>query len=149
MKRSEGERVRLEHSLTRLSAHISSIKIGLKAGGPIGPDIAGGLVQTALEVAMQIAKFDAYELIERDIEAVEGEIARKVQQAMLTNAIPPNGRWRTLSEVSPSGKTLFVCLSCGTRSPSPTTNCNNGGVKQYDGTMRECKDWKPSPFEVQ
>jgi hypothetical protein len=148
VKRSAGERVRLDHSLARLSAHISSIKIGLKAGGPVGPDIAGGLVQTALEVAMQIAKFDAFELIERDMEAAEGVLADRVQQAILTGARPPTGRWRTLTEVSPSGKTLFVCLSCGTTSPVPSAKCSKP-VKQHDGTMRECKDWKPSPFEVQ
>jgi hypothetical protein len=58
------------------------------------------------------------------------------------------GRWRILSKTSPSGKTLFTCLSCGTVTTSTSVECAEP-VKTYTGGMRGCKDWKPSPFEVQ
>ena len=72
----------------------------------------------------------------------------RAEQAMTTRALIPKGRWRMLTKVSPSGKTLFVCLSCGTMSPTTPDRCS-GGVTDYTGMMRDCSDWKPSPFEVQ
>ncbi len=60
----------------------------------------------------------------------------------------PRGRWRILSKVSPSGKTLFVCLSCGRESYSPDDKCPKP-VTMWNREERECKDWKPSEFEVQ
>lgn len=57
-------------------------------------------------------------------------------------------RWRILTKTSPSGKTLFVCLSCGRVTPGPTPNCPEP-VKMWNNAMRDCSDWKPSEFEVQ
>lgn len=78
----------------------------------------------------------------------ETDVARS--EHLMTNASPaiPRGRWRILSKVSPSGKTLFVCLSCGNVSPGTSPNCSQP-VKLWNNEMRECKDWKPSSFEVQ
>ena len=69
--RKEGERTRLEHSLPRLRAHIDAIELALKLPGPIGVDVAQGLVQGALEIAIQIAKHDAFELAEHDAKKIQ------------------------------------------------------------------------------
>lgn len=72
----------------------------------------------------------------------------RAEQAIMTRALSPGGRWRVLTKTSPSGKTLFVCLSCGDVTPAPTKTCAEK-VLAYDCAMRACKDWEPSPFEVQ
>ncbi len=84
----------------------------------------------------------ALEMIEQapSIDAAERE--------MTTRAIRPHGRWRQLAKVSPSGKTLFVCLSCGRESYSPDKTCPKP-VTLYNRQDRECVDWEPSEFEVQ
>lgn len=52
-------------------------------------------------------------------------------------------RWRILSKTSPSGKTLYVCLSCGRESTSPTRTCpapiqiNSGG--SVDAEVLDCE----------
>lgn len=33
-------------------------------------------------------------------------------------------RWTPIGIVSPSGKTLFICLICGRMTPAPDENCN-------------------------
>ena len=68
MNRSQGERVRLEHSLQRLRAQIDAIEVALRLPGPVGLDIAQGLMEGAGEIAMQIAKHDAYDLFEKEVE---------------------------------------------------------------------------------
>lgn len=75
--------------------------------------------------------------------------ADKAEQAMTTRALYPKGRWRILSKTSPSGKTMFVCLSCGGMATSPAAECVTRPVVLYNGAHRACKDWEPSPFEVQ
>lgn len=71
-----------------------------------------------------------------------------VEQTEKTMVHGLQGRWRILSKTSPSGKTLFTCLSCGAVTTSTSAKCAEP-VKLFTGEMRECKDWKPSPFEVQ
>lgn len=72
-------------------------------------------------------------------------IVEQTEKDMLTS---PQGRWRILSKVSPSGKTMFVCLSCGRGSYSPQETCPQP-VTMFDRTERACADWRPSTFEVQ
>lgn len=45
---------------------MDNVELGLKVGGPVG-DVAQVLVQTAVEVASQLYKLDAYELAEMDV----------------------------------------------------------------------------------
>lgn len=148
MKRSVGERIRLKHSIARLRTTIDSVEKSLTLPGCVGLEASGALLSVTAEVAMQIAKLDAYELVEEGILNAESAVAARVQQAMLNGSKAPTGRWRILAETSPSGKTLFVCLSCGDRVPSPSANCLRK-VRHQDGVFRECKDWEPSTFEVQ
>ena len=66
MKRSQGERVRLGHSIARHRAQLDGIDTALKLPGPIGAEIAQAIVQGALELAMQITRHDAFDLAEQD-----------------------------------------------------------------------------------
>jgi len=54
-------------------------------------------------------------------------------------------RWIEISNTSPSGKTLFVCRSCGRQSPAPDKVCS-GTVKLWNGEFRACADWEPAPI---
>jgi hypothetical protein len=64
--RVEGERTRLEHSLNRHVAQIEAIRIALRLPGPIGAEMAQAIVQGSLEIAMQIARHDAFDLVDQD-----------------------------------------------------------------------------------
>jgi hypothetical protein len=66
MSRSQGERTRLEHSLKRARAQLDCIETALRLPGPIGADVAQAIVLGALEIAMQVARHDAFELAEQD-----------------------------------------------------------------------------------
>lgn len=76
MRRSQGERERLRHSITRLRTTLDSLETGLKMGGPVGNEAIGALVTGALEVSLQVAKLDAFELVEHD----QLELAALVEQ---------------------------------------------------------------------
>lgn len=89
MKRSEGERIRLEHSTKRMRDALDSIELNIRLGGPAS-EAASTLVQTAIEVAMQIAKLDAYDIAERDHGVTEG--AKKPCMR------PPKGWWCSRGE---------------------------------------------------
>ncbi len=66
MKRSDSERVRLKHALTRMRATIDNIEIGAKFNSFIGQEAAQACVQSAFEVSTLISKIDAFELAEQD-----------------------------------------------------------------------------------
>lgn len=40
--------------------------------------------------------------------------------------VPHWSRWQRILAESPSGKSLFVCLVCGSKTPAPTTECPRG-----------------------
>lgn len=42
---------------------------------------------------------------------------------VLHESKPSWDRWAQLIQTTPSGKTLFVCMVCGTVSPGPTVEC--------------------------
>ena len=65
IKHSVGEEARIQHSLTRLRANIDNVDLALDLGGPAG-DVAQVLVQTAVEVASQLWRRDAYQLVESE-----------------------------------------------------------------------------------
>ena len=66
MTRAEAERVRIRHAVDRFYGTLSSIKVALSLPGPIGAEASNGLMMNATELAMQIAKHDAFLLAEAD-----------------------------------------------------------------------------------
>lgn len=89
MKRSDGEITRLEHSIKRLRVAVDSVELNVRLTGSAS-DTAAAMVQTALEVAMQVAKLDAFELAEID--------AGGVPHATKPCMIPPKGWYCTRGE---------------------------------------------------
>lgn len=65
MKRSEGERIRLTHSLTQLTAIVESIRLNISLEGH-RLQTAEALVSIAFEITTQLARLDAYERSELD-----------------------------------------------------------------------------------
>lgn len=77
MKRSDGERVRIAHSITRLRDTLDSAVATLGIGGSLGQELAQSLQLTANEVATQIARHDAFLLSEADaLEELRARSAR-------------------------------------------------------------------------
>lgn len=68
MKRSEAERVRAEHHMTRLRATLGGIEIALRheVGGPPGPDAVQALIHSAMDLATCLTKIEAYTRAEGD-----------------------------------------------------------------------------------
>lgn len=69
LSRKEGERVRLWHAIERLRTTLESLEQALTTTHPIGNDVAQAVTMTAQEIAMQIAKYDAFDLAEQDAAA--------------------------------------------------------------------------------
>lgn len=61
----------------------------------------------------------------------------------------PTSRWMEISQTSPSGKMLFVCRSCGQRSPTPDKECASGTAVYHDGTVFKmpCSVWPMDPHQ--
>lgn len=61
----------------------------------------------------------------------------------------PMNRWKTLTKTSPSGKTMFVCMSCGRTSPVPDADCREKVVAYASGGsfLMPCSVWPMSPEE--
>ena len=58
-------------------------------------------------------------------------------------------RWKEIQKTSPSGKTLFVCLACGSVSPAPSKECSNP-TRVYEGGIEyfmPCSAWPMKPTE--
>jgi hypothetical protein len=67
MKRSEGERIRARAVLDRLRACIRGIELALDdEGTPVGNEAGQAVTQTAIELAVMLAKLDAYQRAEQD-----------------------------------------------------------------------------------
>lgn len=64
--RRDGERVRLEQAIGRMRANLGGLEIALRLGGHIGTEVAQGVMNGAVDIAMTIAKHDAYDQVERD-----------------------------------------------------------------------------------
>lgn len=66
MKRSKGERVRLDHALARMRAALDAIDSAgvLLVDLPIGQETSQAIATTALEIATIIARHDAYMIAE-------------------------------------------------------------------------------------
>lgn len=67
MKRSEGERVRARAVLDRLRACIKGVELALDdESAPVGNEAGQAVTQTAIELAVLLAKLDAYQRAEQD-----------------------------------------------------------------------------------
>lgn len=75
------------------------------------------------------------------LEQVTAQQTRTTLKAERT-IVGSSDRWVQITKTSPSGKTLFVCRSCGTVSPAPNKTCP-GHVTNWQGAMVLCADWEP------
>lgn len=67
MKHSEGERIRAKHVLDRLRACIKGVEIALQdESTPVGNEAGQAVTQNAIELAVLLAKLDAYQRAEQD-----------------------------------------------------------------------------------
>lgn len=69
MTRAEGERERLLHSIARMRSTLIGLEKALTMNGPVGLEAAQAVVMSATEIALQVAKLDAYDLVENDAKA--------------------------------------------------------------------------------
>ena len=58
-------------------------------------------------------------------------------------------RWIEIKKTTPSGKVLFVCMSCGAQTPAPTEECVSLVRMQYRNTeiLMPCAAWPLTPDE--
>lgn len=58
-------------------------------------------------------------------------------------------RWIQIRKTSPSGKTLFVCLSCGTETDAPRSECSQLVKVDHEAHSfyMPCSAWPKSPLE--
>ena len=67
MKRSDGERIRAREVLDRLRACIQGVELALDdENTPIGNEAGQAVTNTAIQLAMLLAKLDAYQRSEHD-----------------------------------------------------------------------------------
>lgn len=66
---SQGEVLRLRHTLDRMRGAMSAIEGAIANGGPIGNETAEGLQATTTNLVIQIAKHDAFLLMEESRKA--------------------------------------------------------------------------------
>ena len=65
--RSAAEIVRMRHAIARMRWMLQGLESAITQGNtPLGNDTAGAITQQALEIALQVAKHDAYLLAEDD-----------------------------------------------------------------------------------
>jgi hypothetical protein len=74
-KRSEGERIRARHVIERLRACLQGIDLALDdESTPVGNEAGQAITQTATELAVLLAKLDAYQRTEQDILRIISDI---------------------------------------------------------------------------
>ncbi len=72
LKKSDGERIRIEHIISRLRATINNLEIALKDENyPPGRDASGALVQTTNELVVAISRLELMHEFEKEIKPVE------------------------------------------------------------------------------
>jgi hypothetical protein len=58
----------MRHAITRMRATLDNLEIGIRSGFPLGSDMAQSVTGTAVEIALLIAKADAFALAAEDRE---------------------------------------------------------------------------------
>lgn len=67
--RSEGERIRARHTIARLLGCIRGVELALDdVRTPVGHEAGQAVTQTAIELAVLLARIDAYQRAEADHE---------------------------------------------------------------------------------
>lgn len=67
MKRSDGERIRVKHTIVTVRSTLDAIEIALAdRGNPMSSDGAQAIATMAILLAMQISRVDAYMRAEED-----------------------------------------------------------------------------------
>lgn len=67
MTRTQGERLRVLHTLQRLRTIVDQVIADLERGAPTpGPDVAQAVAHTGVDVARLLSRLDAFDLAERD-----------------------------------------------------------------------------------
>lgn len=66
--RSDGERIRARHTIARLRGCLDGVELALAdARTPVGHEAGQALTQTAIELAVLLARIDAYQRAEADV----------------------------------------------------------------------------------
>ena len=60
MSRAAGERVRIAQDIEHMRACLVGLEAGMRAGGPIGHEVAQAITTSAFALAMRVASHDAY-----------------------------------------------------------------------------------------
>jgi hypothetical protein len=66
MRRSEGERLRIDQAIGRLRASLDSLEISLRGGYPLAPDVYQPIAHAAADLACSVAKLAAFLWAEED-----------------------------------------------------------------------------------
>lgn len=82
MKRSEGEVLRARVRVRDLRAMLDSVEYDLVDPNPLGPGTAQTLVHAAADLAMVLARLDAYRRAEAGLEIEEEQVCSQVEGAM-------------------------------------------------------------------
>lgn len=127
MKRSEGERTRARVVLDRLRACIKGVELALDdANTPVGNEAGQAVTQTATELAVLLAKLDAYQRAEQD------------QRSMVQ--IPTPGDHRALD---PLNRMTCTCLAADLDRQDPYL-CAKCGKKLSEKTYKELRAYNES-----
>lgn len=76
MKRSEEEATRILHELDRLEKTVVALRKAVVLDGPIGTEAAQAISQSALSVAMMVARHDAFDRLETERAECEACLGR-------------------------------------------------------------------------
>lgn len=118
MKRSDGERVRAEHVIKRLRGCLDGVEIALRDDmAPVGLEAGQAVSQTAVELAILLAKLDAYQRAELDAlvgKPVE-EYTREIREEWKREAVEARLDPATCKcpQIHPDPENCFRCLECG------------------------------------
>ena len=118
MTRSEGERVRAQHILKRLRGCLDGVEIALQDPCPVGYEAGGAVTQTAVELAIALAKLDAYQRSEWD-ERKEQSLKGIGYQTADTRSEWDERKEQSLKEIAanakanPKPRAFRECVTCG------------------------------------
>lgn len=65
-RRSDGERIRIAQSISRLRASLDALELALRVDAPPSPSDAQTVAHTAVELAYGVARLEAYLRAEED-----------------------------------------------------------------------------------
>ena len=117
MKRSDGERVRAEHVIKRLRGCLDGVEIALRdMNTPVGHEAGQAVTGAAVELAVLLAKLDAYQRAELDAlvgKPVE-ERTREIREEWKREAVEArlNSATCKCEKMRPDPDNRFLCSEC-------------------------------------